>query len=96
MANPTLSGNHAMYVDSLIHWLRENVVHPVGLLQIGLVGITYLLAKDWLSNFSYQIDMPAMPFVIATLISVIIALLTVSVQSYLAATSDPVEAIKYE
>ena len=45
MANPTLSGNHAMYVDSLIHWLRENVVHPVGLLQIGLVGITYLLAR---------------------------------------------------
>jgi small-conductance mechanosensitive channel len=34
-----------MDVDSLIHWLRENVVHPVGLLQIGLVGITYLLSK---------------------------------------------------
>jgi len=30
---------------SLIHWLRENVVHPVGLLQIGLVGITYLLSR---------------------------------------------------
>ena len=45
MANPNLSGDHAMDVDSLIHWLRENVVHPVGLLQIGLVGITYLLAR---------------------------------------------------
>ena len=58
--------------------------------------ITYLLAKDWLSNFSYQIDMPVMPFIFATLVSVIIALLTVSAQSYLAANSDPVEAIKYE
>jgi putative ABC transport system permease protein len=37
-----------------------------------------------------------LPFVFATLIAVIIALITVSTQSYLAANSDPVDALKYE
>lgn len=34
-----------MDVNSQIHWLRENLIHPIGILQIGIVGITYLIAK---------------------------------------------------
>ena len=58
--------------------------------------VTYVLAKDWLSNFSYQIDMPILPFVFATFVALIIALITVSSQAYMAANSDPVNALKYE
>ncbi len=58
--------------------------------------ITYILAKDWLSNFSYQIDMPILPYVFATILALIIALITVSSQAYLAANSDPIDALKYE
>jgi len=58
--------------------------------------ITYILAKDWLTNFSYQIDMPLLPFVFATLLAMVIALITVSSQAYMAANSDPVDALKYE
>jgi len=58
--------------------------------------ITYILAKNWLSNFSYQIDISILPFVFATLLSMVIALITVSSQAYIAANSDPVDALKYE
>ena len=58
--------------------------------------ITYLLAKNWLTNFSYQIDMPIMPYIFATLLALLIAIITVSFQAYQAATSDPVDALKYE
>ena len=58
--------------------------------------LAYLLAKDWLANFSYQIDMPILPYLFATLLALVIALLTVSSQAYLAANSDPVNALKYE
>ena len=58
--------------------------------------ITYILAKDWLANFSYQIDMPILPFVFATIVAMIIALITVSSQAFYAANSDPVNALKYE
>jgi len=58
--------------------------------------ITYILAKDWLTNFSYQIDMPFLPYVFATVLALIIALITVSTQAFQAANSDPVEAIQCE
>jgi putative ABC transport system permease protein len=58
--------------------------------------ISYILAKNWLSNFSYQIDVPFLPFIFATVLALIIAMITVSAQSYLVANSDPVDALKYE
>ena len=40
--------------------------------------------------------MPVMPYIFATLLALVIALITVSFQAYQAATSDPVYALKYE
>lgn len=45
MANSTIPGSVSMDVNSQIHWLRENLIHPIGILQIGIVGITYLIAR---------------------------------------------------
>lgn len=58
--------------------------------------LTFLLAKEWLKRFSYQIEMPLLPYVLATLAAVVVAVLTTSYQAYQAANSDPVEAIKHE
>ncbi|WP_316798185.1 ABC transporter permease [Pedobacter frigidisoli] len=58
--------------------------------------IAYIIIKKWLDGFAYRIEMPIVPFIISTLISVIIAILTVSIQARKAATSDPVNALKYE
>ena len=58
--------------------------------------LTFLLAKEWLKRFSYQIEMPLLPYVLATLAAVVVAVLTTSYLAYQAANSDPVEAIKHE
>ncbi|RDC58309.1 ABC transporter permease [Pedobacter chinensis] len=58
--------------------------------------IAYILIKKWLEGFAYRIDMPVLPFIAATIISIIIAVLTVSIQARKAAVSDPVNALKYE
>ncbi|MCZ4223405.1 ABC transporter permease [Pedobacter rhodius] len=58
--------------------------------------IAYIIVKKWLDGFAYRIDMPVFPFIAATLISVIIAILTVSIQARKAAVTDPVNALKYE
>ena len=76
--------------------LTKDFIKLVLIANVFAWPISYLLAKDWLSNFSYQIDMPLLPFIFATLLALIIALVTVSTQSYLAANSDPVNALKYE
>ena len=83
-------------VGQIMNMLNRDFIKLVLIANIFAWPITFLLAKNWLSNFSYQIDMPLLPFIFATLIALIIALLTVSTQSYLAANSDPVDALKYE
>ena len=83
-------------VRQIMNMLTRDFIKLVFIANIFAWPISYLLAKNWLSNFSYQIDMPILPFVFATILAMIIALLTVSTQAYLAANSDPVDALKYE
>jgi putative ABC transport system permease protein len=83
-------------VGQIMKMLTRDFMKLVLISNIFAWPITYLLAKDWLSNFSYQIDMPILPFVFATILALIIALITVSSQAYFAANSDPVKALKYE
>ncbi|HMI03433.1 MAG TPA: ABC transporter permease [Pedobacter sp.] len=58
--------------------------------------VAYVIANKWLQGFVYRIDMPVLPFALATIISIIIALLTVTLQARKAATGNPVDALKYE
>jgi putative ABC transport system permease protein len=83
-------------VTQIMKMLTKDFIKLVLLANIFAWPITYLLAKDWLTNFSYQIDMPFLPYIFATLLALIIALITVSSQAYIAANSDPVNALKYE
>lgn len=83
-------------VPGIMKMLTKDFIKLVLIANIFAWPLTYILAKDWLSNFSYQIDMPFMPYVFATVLALIIALITVSSQAYFAANSDPVDALKYE
>lgn len=58
--------------------------------------IAYYIAKDWLSNFAYRIELSWWIFALSGLMALIIAILTVSWQTWKAATQNPVEALKYE
>ena len=58
--------------------------------------IAYYIARDWLSNFAYRIELSWWIFAISGVMALIIAVLTVSWQTWKAATQNPVEALKYE
>ena len=68
------------------------------ILLSNLIGlpIAWYLIREWLSNFRYRIELDALPFLIALGISMLIATLTVSVQSYKAATENPVNSLRSE
>jgi len=83
-------------VPQIMKMLTTDFIKLVLLANVFAWPITYIFAKDWLSNFSYQIDMPIVPYILATLLAILIALITVSFQAYQAAISDPVDALKYE
>ncbi len=58
--------------------------------------IAFVLTQKWLGDFAYRIDMPIWPFIIATILSLLISLFTVSLQARKAAVNNPVDALKYE
>jgi putative ABC transport system permease protein len=51
---------------------------------------------SWLENFVYKTDFSLWIFLLAGVIGFLIALGTVSWQSWRAATRNPVEALRYE
>ena len=58
--------------------------------------IAYLIGNIFLSRFNFHTQMPIWPFFAGPLIAYIIALSTVSWQSWRVASRNPVEALRYE
>lgn len=58
--------------------------------------IAYYAIDKWLENFAYKTELSWWVFALAGLIAMCIALLTVSIQSWRAATRNPVESLRYE
>ena len=58
--------------------------------------VAYYTMHKWLENFAYKTELSWWIFVLAGLLALAIALLTVSFQSWKAATSNPVEALRNE
>ncbi len=58
--------------------------------------VTWYLLNKWLENFAYKTTLSWWIFALAGVLALGIALLTVSWQSWRAATRNPVEALRYE
>ncbi|MFC1724485.1 ABC transporter permease [candidate division KSB1 bacterium] len=58
--------------------------------------IAWLVMNKWLQEFQYRINMPLLIFVGSGILALIIVVLTISVQALKAASSDPVDSLKYE
>jgi putative ABC transport system permease protein len=55
-----------------------------------------LLMNRWLRGFAYHVDLELWPFLAASSLALLSALLTVGVQSYLVARNKPAAALRYE
>jgi putative ABC transport system permease protein len=58
--------------------------------------IAWYFAKEWLSNFAYQISIPWSIFVFAAFATLIISVTTILFQTLKATRTNPVEILKYE
>lgn len=58
--------------------------------------VAYYFMNKWLQNFAYKTNLSWWVFPVAGAIALIVALLTVSWQSWKAASRNPVEALRYE
>jgi putative ABC transport system permease protein len=58
--------------------------------------IAYFVFKDWLENYAYRTNISLWIFLLAALLALVIALLTVSYQAVKAAKANPINALRYE
>ncbi len=83
-------------VSEVMSMLNKNFVRWVGIAFVIATPIAYYAMNKWLQNFAYKISLSWWIFALAGLLALGIALLTVSWQSYRAASRNPVEALRYE
>ncbi len=83
-------------INSIIYRLSRNFLKLVLISNMLAWPIAFLLMKRWLENFAYTKGLAWWIFIFATLLSLGIAFLTVSIQAYRAAIANPAESLKNE
>jgi hypothetical protein len=83
-------------IGSMGGLLLKEFLILVGIANVIAWPIAYLLTDDWLERFAYRIDLGPGTFAVASVITLIIALLTVSHQVVKIAYASPVSVIRDE
>ena len=83
-------------VFEVVRMLNKNVLVWLGIAFIIATLVAYYAMSRWLENFAYKTTLSWWIFAVAGLVSLFVALLTVSWQSLRAASRNPVEALKNE
>jgi len=83
-------------VTEVMVMLNKDFVKWVAIAFVIACPIAYYAMNKWLEKFAYKTELSWWVFALAGLIALAIALITVSWQSWKAATRNPVEALRYE
>mgnify|MGYP001095618582 FL=1 len=85
-------------VDSLVYSLVKQFLKWVLIANLIAWPVAFFIMGKWLERFAYRIEISEswFVFIVATVISVAIAFVTVSYQSVRTAMSNPVKALRYE
>ncbi len=83
-------------ISEILTMLNKDFIKWVAIAFVIATPIAYYAMHKWLENFAYKTTLSWWIFALAGLLALGIALLTVSWQSWRAATRNPVEALRYE
>ncbi len=80
----------------MVSMLNLDLIKWIILSFVFAVPVSIIAMRKWLGNFAYRINLSWWIFVLAGTIAVLIALLTISIQSWKAASQNPVDSLRYE
>ena len=83
-------------VSGIVVMLSREFVKWVLLANIIAWPLAWLGMNYWLRDFAYRIDITITPFIVSGLLALIIAFVTVSVQTFKAGRANPVQSLNYE
>jgi putative ABC transport system permease protein len=83
-------------ISNILAMLNRDLVKWMAVAYTIAIPVAYFAIEKWLQNFSYKTELSWWIFISAGLLVFGISLLTVTWQSWRAATRNPVEALRYE
>jgi len=83
-------------ISEILIMLNTDFIILITISYLIVVPIAWYAMHKWLQSFAYKTELSLWIFVLAGIIALMIALLTVSWQSFRAATRNPVDALRYE
>ncbi|MGD8539467.1 MAG: ABC transporter permease [Candidatus Aminicenantes bacterium] len=83
-------------VMSIVRYISREFVMLVIIANIIMWPMAYFILKRWLENYAYRTDIAWWIFVLTGLSILMVSLLTVSWQIIRAATTNPVDSLRYE
>jgi putative ABC transport system permease protein len=83
-------------VLGIVGLLSKKFVRLVIIANVIAWPLAYFLMNKWLQDFAYRTGLGVWTFILAGFIALVIALFSVSYQSFRAATAAPINALRYE
>ena len=83
-------------ISEILIMLNKDFVRWVAIAFVIATPIAYYTMTNWLESFAYKTALSWWIFVLAGVLALVIALLTVSLQTWRAVTRNPIEALRYE
>jgi ABC-type antimicrobial peptide transport system permease subunit len=83
-------------MSNIVTMLSANFLKPILVAFLIAVPLSWYAMNNWLQNYAYKISVEWWMFLLAGLLTVFIALLTVSYQSIKASLRNPVKSLRTE
>ncbi|WP_293783084.1 ABC transporter permease [uncultured Pedobacter sp.] len=83
-------------LSDILILLNKDFMKLVVIANLIAIPVAYILVAKWLEKYDYKISINPWPFLLALLTSILIALITVSLQTFKVAKANAVDALKYE
>jgi len=83
-------------VSGIVYLLSKDFLKLVIIALLIASPLAWYFMRNWLEDFAYRIDISWWMFIVAGLVALLIALITVSFQAIKAAVSNPVKSLRSE
>jgi len=83
-------------VPRIVNILNKNFIKWVLIANLIAWPAAWFIMNSWLQNFAYRIKLSWWMFILAAVLALLIALITVSFQAVKAALKNPIDSLRYE
>ena len=84
------------WISDIVRLLVWQFSRPILIANLIAWPIAWWLMRDWLNGFDTRIALTPVPFLIAGLLALIVALGTIASHAFRVARLNPVHALRYE